>query len=179
GGRLTRFGGITVSTGGLNGEIIALGNAFGDINVTGGLGGRIAVKGNPGEFGLPTGRSGILGNVSINGGISTTGAIVSVGVIGDDGTGNTKQDTPGTHLTISGTIKGILAAGGDINFGPGGGPTQFEGASGNDLAAIKAIFTYNNGTLRDVMDPTQLQLLINDLLALSVNAQGKLTGTTP
>src|SRR5262249_36766434 len=36
-GSLIRFGGIAVSTGGLNGQVIALGNFFGDLSVTGGL----------------------------------------------------------------------------------------------------------------------------------------------
>src|SRR5262249_27269449 len=104
-GSLIRFGGIVVSTGGLNRPVSALGNVFGDLGVAGGLGGRIAVQGNPGEFGLASFRYGILGNVSIGGGISTTGAVISAGLIGDDGTDNITNDTPGTHLTISGTDK--------------------------------------------------------------------------
>jgi hypothetical protein len=182
-GSLTRFGGITVSTGGLNGQVIALGNAFGDLTVTGGLGGRIAVQGRE-EFGLSTGkpfsRTGILGNVSVGGGISTTGAVVSGALLGDDGTDNINNDTNGTHLTISGTDKGILAAGEDINFGSTGSLNQagiFENAQGSNLAAIDAIFT-NNNTQLDVIDPAQLTLIVQDLLTLAV-ANGKLTGTTP
>src|SRR5262249_5397882 len=91
---LTRFGGITVSTGGLNGSVGALGNFFGALNITGGLGGRIAVKGRP-VTGLDPFRTGILGNVNIGGGISPTGAIVSAGVIGDDGTNNPTDDSVG------------------------------------------------------------------------------------
>src|SRR5262249_40919002 len=139
-GSLIRFGGVTVSTGGLNGQLIALGNAFGDISVTGGLSGRVAVQGLPGEFGLAASRFGILGNVSIGGGIGTTGAIVSDGRIGDS-TG------VGTQLTISGTDKGILAAGQGINFGATGSLNQgglFNPATGADLAAIDAIFTNNH-----------------------------------
>jgi hypothetical protein len=179
-GSLIRFGGIVVSTGGLNGQVIVLGNAFGDISVTGGLGGRIAVQGNPGEFGLASFRYGILGNVAIGGGISTTGAVVSAGLIGDDAANNINNDTKGTHLTISGNDKGILAAGEDINFGTTGSLNQsgiFENAKGSNLAAIDAIFINNNLPL-DVTDPTQLNLLIQDLLALTV-VNGKLTGTTP
>jgi hypothetical protein len=188
-GSLIRFGGIVVSTGGLNGQVIALGNAFGDLSVTGGLGGRIAVQGNPGEFGLASFRYGILGNVSIGGGISTAGAVISAGLIGDDGTDNITNDTPGTHLTISGTDKGIFAAGEDINFGATGSLNQqgiFENvatkgskqyAGGANIAAIDAIFT-SGGAELDVTDPNQLTLIINDLLALTV-ANGKLTGTTP
>jgi hypothetical protein len=178
-GTLIRFGGIAVSTGGLTGQVVALGNVFGDISVTGGLSGRIAVRGRL-EFGLASFRFGILGNVSIGGGITTTGAVVTDGLLGDDGSNNFTNDTPGTHLTISGTDKGILAAGEDINFGATGSLNQaglFEGATGSNLAAIDAIFT-NNSALLDVTDPTQLGLILQDLNALTVS-NGKLTGTTP
>jgi hypothetical protein len=193
-GTLIRFGGITVSTGGLNGEVIALGNAFGDLSVSGGLSGRIAVQGRE-EFGLSTGkkfsRTGILGNVSVGGGIGTTGAVVSAALLGDNGTDDLNTDTNGTHLTISGTDKGILAAGEDINFGSTGSLNQagiFENvatkgskqyAGGANIAAIDAIFTFNNGTQLDVTDSTQLGLIIQDLLALTVSSKGNLTGTTP
>jgi hypothetical protein len=184
-GALSRFGGITVSTGGVNGQIVALGNVFGDISLTGGLSGRIAAKGNE-EFGLSTGknfrRTGILGNVSITGGISTTGAVISAGLLGDDGSDNITNDTLGTHLTISGTDKGILAAEEDINFGATGSINQnglFENASGVNAAAIDAIFTFNNGVLLNVTIASELNLILKDLLALSVGNNGNLTGTTP
>jgi hypothetical protein len=191
GGSLIRFGGIVVAAGGVNGQIIALGNAFGDIKITGDLSGRIAVKGNQGEFGLASFRYGILGNVSICGGIRSTGAIVSSGLIGDDGANNTNNDMYGTHLTASGSVLGIIAAGEDINFGNSDGDNDsrfawtcgqnrasiFENATGVNLAAINAIFT-NNGNLLDVLDPAQLTLIVQDLLALKVSS-GKLTGTTP
>jgi hypothetical protein len=191
-GSLIRFGGIVVCSGGITGQIIALGNAFGDITVGGWLSGRIAVKGNQGEYGLASFRYGILGNVSVCGGVSSTGAIVSSGLIGDDGTNNITNDKYGTHLTIIGRDQGIIAAGEDINFGVGdsddddnyfgGGCGQnraniFENATGSNLAAINAIFT-NNGGLLDVLDPVQLNLIVKDLLALKVSS-GKLTGTTP
>src|SRR5262249_51931670 len=114
---LTRFGGITVNNGGLNGQVVALGNVFGDINVQGGLSGRVAANGNRGEFGLDNFRYGILGNVAIGGGVSSTGGVISAGLIGDDGANSSKQDSIGTQLTISGTDKGIFAAEEDINFG--------------------------------------------------------------
>jgi fibronectin-binding autotransporter adhesin len=181
-GSLIRFGGIVVSTGGLNGQVIALGNAFGDISITGGLSGRIAVQGKE-EFGLSTGkafsRTGILGNVSIGGGISTTGAVVSSGLLGDDGGNNINQDANGTHLTISGTDKGLLAAGEDINFGPTGSLNQlglFQNATGQNQTAIDWIFT-NGGVQLDVLDPNQFNPFLQDLLALTV-VNGKLTGTT-
>src|SRR5262249_31476651 len=118
-------------------------------------------------------------NVSIGGGINTTGALVTDGLLGDDGANNKNNDTNGTHLTISGSDKGILAAGEDINFGSTGSLNQaglFENASGLNLAAIDAIFTNGNLAL-DVIDPAQLNLILADLLALTVSG-GKLTGTT-
>ena len=192
-GSLKRFGGIVVGSGGVSGKIIAMGNAFGDIKVYGGLSGRIGVQGRPGEFGLASFRYGILGNISISGGIGTTGAIVSSGLIGDDGANNITNDKNGTHLNISSSDKGIIAAGEDINFGsPTGGDCDdrnfgtegtlnqagiFENASGSNQNAIDWIFT-NNGVQLDVLDPAQLSLLLQDLLALKVSS-GKLTGTTP
>jgi hypothetical protein len=188
---LTRFGGIAVSTGGLNGQVVALGNAFGDISVTGGLSGRIAVKGQE-EFGLSAAqnfsRTGILGNVSIGGGISPTGAIVSAALLGDDGTDNIKKDTLGTQLTISGADKGILAAEEDINFGATGSlntsgtfenvgtPGSPQYAGGVNKAAIDNIFT-DGGVALTI--PDGLSLILQDLLALTVGANGNLTGTRP
>jgi hypothetical protein len=193
-GALSRFGGITVSTGGVNGQIVAVGNVFGDIKITGSLGGRIAAKGNE-EFGLSTGknfsRTGILGNVSVGGGIDTTGAIVSAGLLGDDGTDlDTDVNSPGTHLSISGTDKGILAAEEDINFGATGSlnqaglfenvgsPSSTKYAKGVNKAAIDAIFT-DKGLLLNVTVASQLALILNDLNALTVGGDGNLTGTTP
>ncbi len=177
-GSLIRFGGLAVSTGGLNGQVIALGNVFGDLSVTGGLGGRIAVRGNPGEFGLASFRYGILGNVSIGGGINTTGAIVSSGLIGDDGANNINKDTAGTHLTISGTDKGILAAGEDINFGTTGSLNQgglVENATGANQNAIDWIFT-NGGVTLDVTVQPQLDLILLDLDHLAASNR-TLSGT--
>jgi hypothetical protein len=187
---LTRFGGIVVSTGGLNGQVVALGNVFGDISVTGGLGGRIAVHGRE-EFGLSAGqsfsRTGILGNVSIGGGISTTAAIVSAGLLADDGTDSIGNDAGGTHLTISGSDKGILAAEEDINFGMTGSlntagtfenvgtPGSPQYAGGANKNAIDYIFT-NNGTALTI--PGGLNLILQDLLALTVLNTGNLGGTT-
>jgi hypothetical protein len=184
---LTRFGGINVSNGGVNGFIVALGNVFGDINITGGLSGRIGVKGRT-VAGLDAFRTGILGNVNIGGGISNTGAIISAGLIGDDGNNNIADDSVGTQLNISGTIKGILAAGRDINFGSVGSlsqafvfenvsdPTSPKYAGGANIAAINAIFT-NGGVALTI--PDGLSLILADLASLTVGADGNLTGTTP
>jgi len=177
---LTRFGGITVSTGGLKGSVVALGNVFGDINVSGGLDGRIAVKGSP-VLGLDPSRVGILGNVNVGGGMAATAAIVSAGVIGDDGNNSVRNDGAGTRLNISGTTKGILAAGGDINFGSVGSLSQaavFENAASADLAAITAIFT-NGAVALSVTNDNELLLILTDLGTLRVGLDGRLTGTTP
>jgi hypothetical protein len=170
---LTRFGGINVTTGGLNGEVVALGNVFGDINVGGGLSGRIGVRGRE-EFGLSAGqsfsRTGILGNVSIGGGIATTGVIVSAGLLGDDGSDNISNDSAGTHLTISGTDRGILAAEEDINFGATG--------SLNTSGIFENVGTpgspqYNNGVNKSAIDnifanPADMNQILSRLLALTV-----------
>jgi hypothetical protein len=170
---LTRFGGIAVTTGGLTGEVVALGNVFGDINVGGGLSGRIGVRGRE-EFGLSAGqsfsRTGILGNVSIGGGIATTGVIVSAGLIGDDGSDNISNDSAGTHLTISGNDRGIIAAEEDINFGSTGslnasGIFENVGTPGSPQ--------YNNGVNKSAIDnifanPADMNQILSRLLALTV-----------
>jgi hypothetical protein len=184
---LTRFGGITVTNGGLNGDIVALGNVFGDISITGGVSGRLAAKGKV-EYGLPSLRIGFLGNISIGGGISGTGAIVSGGLIGDDGTNNgTKEVSQGTQLTISGTTKGIIAAEEDINFGKTGSinqtnvfenvgsPTSPKYDGGQNKTQIDNIFT-NNGSALTI--PGGLSFILADLNVLAVDATGNLTGTT-
>ena len=130
------------------------------------------MNGSSGEYGLGSGRFGILCNVSVSGGIGTTGAIVSAGLLGDK--------TGGTQLSISGSDKGILAAEGNINYS--GSISRltnvFANATGVNAAAIDAIFT-NGGLLLDVIIPSQLDLILQDLLALTVNRKGNLTGTTP
>jgi hypothetical protein len=159
---LIRFGGITVSTGGVNGQVVAIGNVFGDINVTGGLSGRIVVKGNSGEYHLASDRFGILGNVSISGGIGTTGAIVSAGRLGDN--------TGGTLLSISGKDKGILAAKGGIN--PANISNLPNVFTGLNAAAVDAIFT--NGSV-PLTIPGDLGQILLKLAALHVDSNGKLT----
>jgi hypothetical protein len=155
-GHVIRFGGIN-ATGGVDGQIVAQGNVFGDINITGGLNGRIAVHGS----------SGILGNVSISGGIRSTGAIVSRGVIGDA--------TIGTQLSISGDDKGILAAEGNIN----GDISRLKNVfSGSSAKAIDAIFLDNNNNLLDVTNSDDLELLLLHLRNLKVDSHGNLTDTT-
>jgi hypothetical protein len=175
---LVRFGGLLIN-GGLGGQVIALGNAFGDINVNG-VTGRIAVRGQQ-VAGLDPQRYGILGKLVINGAIGSTAAIVSAGVIGDDGVYvGTDSDANGTQLNITGNETGIIAAESDINFGKTGKLTQsgiFENASAANKAAIDAIFTQGGTPLTfDSNGKTGLDLILQDLAALRVGTDGNLTG---
>jgi hypothetical protein len=173
---LTRFGGIVVNNGGLNGQVVALGNIFGDINLQGGLSGQIAARGQQ-EFGLPAARVGILGNVAIGGGVGTTGAVVSAGLIGDDGTNNgTKELSQGTQLTISGTDKGILAAEEDINFGKTGSLNQagiFENVGSS--SAPKYDGGHNKAEIDAMFTQIGLSSILADLASLTVGPDGNLT----
>jgi hypothetical protein len=127
---------------------------------------------------------GILGNVTIGGGISSSGAIVSAGLIGDDGSDNVLDDTLGTHLSISGNDKGILAAVEDINFQSALSFQVFENAAsdtiGPNFKAINAVFTQNVPDLPvSVIDPADLFQLLTNLLNLRVDASGNLTDAPP
>ncbi|HSQ54733.1 MAG TPA: hypothetical protein VLM40_03230, partial [Gemmata sp.] len=183
GSPLTRFGGINVSTGGVKGSIIALGNVFGDINVNGGLDGRIAVKGRT-VAGLDPSRIGILGNVSIGGGVNSTAAIVSAGRIGDDGITDATRianDSVGTKLSISGAVKGIIAAVDDINYGSIGNTSAASlvenvGPGSTDGQVIASIFT-DGGVALTI--PDGLSLILTDLGFLRVGADGHLTVSPP
>ncbi|MDB5289466.1 MAG: hypothetical protein JWL69_707, partial [Phycisphaerales bacterium] len=104
GGLLTRFGGIVAAGQATTGNILALGNIYGDIKISGTVAGRIGAKGAaiPGV----AGQTGILGNVTL-GTFASTAAVISGGMIGDA--------AQGTSLTIS-SFSGILAAEGSIKF---------------------------------------------------------------
>jgi hypothetical protein len=173
-GALIRFGGIVSSSGGIDGQVVALGNIFGDISIHGGLTGRIAVKGRAVPGLAPT-RFGILGNVHISGTIDTSAAIVSGGVIGD---------AAGGTVLSSGSIKGIIAAEVHINFGSTGNTSAasiFNSATGANAAAIEALFTENHVPLSfDLtgLDLGGLKLILKDLAALTV-VHGVLTGPVP
>jgi hypothetical protein len=154
-----------VANGGLSGEVVTLGCLIGDVTVNGGLrGGRIAAKGD------------ILGNVTVNGGLDSSAAIVADGVIGDA--------AAGTALTVNGDNKGIIAARGPIRFGkkpPKGAVYDNVGAVAGspNAAAIDAIFTNRGQPLAfdlSGLDLAGLNLILADLLALKVGADGNLTG---
>lgn len=143
-GTPTRVGGLLVN-GGFSGQVVVLGNDYGDLTFHGGLtGGRIAVQGTGGA------QSGIVGNVIVDRGLYPTGsigvgsAIVSGGEIGDA--------SFGTSLTVEDGNQGIVAAIGEITFGDG----PLGGSVFNDVgaipgspsaAAIDAIFTENGQPL--------------------------------
>jgi hypothetical protein len=172
-GHLIRFGGIQVS-GGIGGQIVALGNIFGDIASNGIPNGRIAAKGRA-VPGLAATRKGILGNININGNIDPGGAIVSAGLIGDQ--------VGGTALNVN-NVKGILAAEAGIAFGQTGNlnaASIFNPASGDDARAIDWIFTNGGVDLAFDLVPGSLDLgglalILTDLRNLRV-VNGRLTGT--
>lgn len=140
-----RLGGI-LSNGPVSGQIIALGAVLGDITIRGNLdGGRIAA------------RSGIAGNLSISGGVTTTAAIVSGGDIG--------SASNGTGLSVGQAVRGIVAAKGVLRTLR---PLDARGAAfyGDRLsttdpvnaAAIDAIFADGSGGTLG-FDQTPLDLL--------------------
>jgi hypothetical protein len=91
----------------------------------------------------------------------------------------------GTHLTVSGTNYGIIAAEGSTNLGKAvstgpGGYYQANMAPGNaSKAAIDAVFSNNGQPLGfDLtgLDLGGLALILADLKALKVGSTGNLTG---
>jgi hypothetical protein len=172
-GAISRFGGLSIN-GGLSGDVAVLGNMYGDILINGGLNGRIAAQGAPNVLGA--GRQGILDNILINGGVSSTGAIVSGGEIGDAGLG--------TDLAINGAPKGIIAAVGSLYdhingttkfasiFSNVGNPNSSQYAGGANLGAIDAIFS---GLTLDDLTIGQLSTLLANLNRLHVGSNGNLS----
>ena len=167
-----RYGGINIG-GNDSGQIIALGNAFGDITVTGTFSGRIAVQGN--ETTAPgAGRDGILGNVRL-GKFTSSAAVISGGLIGDAAGGT----------AFNSKIKaGFLAADGDITLAKGmkvPAADLFADESGtSNGAVIDAIFTDSSLPLSfDTGGPLKgLGLIETDLTNIGVTG-GDLTGTIP
>ena len=176
-GTPTRVGGLLVN-GGFSGQLVVLGNDYGDLTFHGGLtGGRIAVKGTGGV------QSGILGNVIIDRGFYPTGsigagsAIVSGGEIGDA--------SLGTALSVTDSNHGIVAAIGQIRVsnGPLGGYVfnNVGATPGNpNAAAIDAIFT-DEGQPLGLDLPNEplagLAEILEDLAALYVDPDnGDLAG---
>jgi hypothetical protein len=191
-GKLKRAGSLAFG-GGFDGQLVALGNVFADISVQGATTGRMASGGRTVGFTDPArdaGAIGFLGNIRLNG--TFTGAIVSRGVIGDDGVyvaDVPDTDGSGTTLTTNGSMKGILGAFGDINFDkpPSGdlpaGALIAENATDRNRSAIDAIFTHDGAPLafdKDApLDLVGLDLILSDLANLHVGDDGQLDGTHP
>jgi hypothetical protein len=173
-GQLTFYGGVIVDAP-FSGQIVALGNDYGDLWFKQGVTGRIAVRGQP-IAGQDARRSGILGNVRVDGAIGPTAAIVSGGEIGDA--------AAGTVLSAAG-VSGILAAEGDMSLGSVGdmsGAQVFADTQGANTAAIDAIFTNLGNPLAIDTTPqglNNLALILADLAALHVGGDGNLTGSVP
>jgi acrosin len=171
-GHLIRYGGIKV-TKGISGNIVALGNIFGDITA-GILTGRIAAQGQTVQ-GLNGSRFGILGNLSF-GQFASSAAIVSGGMIGD---------AAGRTALKSGKVNGILAAQGDVTLAKStkltGHLFQNLAADDSNSLAISSIFTDDDSSLGfDTGGELQgLTLITTDLATLSVGGDGNLTGPTP
>lgn len=168
GNALTRFGGITIS-GTDSGQIIALGNLFGNLSISGSMTGRIAVKGVA-INGLASTRIGILGNVSIPT-FALGSAIISGGLIGDSVGGTTAN---------LGNAKGFIAAIGGVNLT---GTTisannEIQNAVGGNLSTINAVSTNNHQAL--LFDTggnlAGLALIETDLTTIQDN-NGVLSGT--
>jgi hypothetical protein len=168
-GHLSRFGGV-VTEGSFDGQLVVLGNAFGDLRFEEGLTGRIAVQGQA-VSGLDAGRTGILGNVWLEDGMSKSGAILSGGLIGDAG--------GGTALHAE-KLKGIVAAKGAISLGS---DTQADHAAffagnlgstaGNpSTAVLNAVFQTPFDT--NFLDLAGLDQTLADLAALAVGSKGQL-----
>jgi hypothetical protein len=170
GGKLTRFGGITI--GGLDsGQIIALGNIFSDVSIKGQLTGRIAAHGAA-VSGLDAPRNGILGNVKAKS-MANAAAVISGGIIGD---------AAGKTTVNCGSVNGFLAAFGTINAKKVAAGHAFPSAQSDaNGAVINAIFTDGSVPLQISNGPsglTALGLIESDLNALQISG-GSLTGTTP
>ena len=103
--------------------------------------------------------------------------MISSGEIGDA--------IQGTSLSFSGTLQGIVAAIGQIQFARSISSTHvFQNLTSisASYAAIQAIWTNNGIPLSFDISPLDLQgltLILKDLNALTIGSNGSLTGTTP
>lgn len=167
---LVRFGGISIGKND-SGQIIALGNLFGNLTVSGTMTGRIAVQGQT-ISGLAATRFGILGTISVKS-FALGSAIVSGGLIGDVGTKPT--------VTL-GSAKGFLAAAGAINIKSTtiAAANRLQNQTGSNLAIIEAIFTDGNSPLLfNTGGSLNGLILIETDLANIQDSGGTLSGTVP
>jgi hypothetical protein len=166
-GALTQYGGVSIN-GRDSGQIISLGNIFGNITVTATMTGRIAVQGQA-VAGCGASRIGILGNVTIHS-CAAGSAIVSGGVVGD---------ATGKTAVKLGQASGFVAAQSSVNMksttiGPA---NLLQNVTGSNLSAIKAIFTNGGAPLQFNSDGNLqgLMLIEVDLKNLE-NSAGSLSG---
>ncbi len=179
-GKTARLGGVTIN-GAFGGQIVSEGNILGDLLFHGSLiGGRVVAKGNAALV-PPGSQIGILGNVVVDYGVATTSgldaqsAIISGGEIGDS--------TLGTKISNAAANLGFIAAKNAINSGA----TTLTGTTFSSLnnadpsaQAIDAIFTEVNQALAldvNAADLAGLTLILDDLAAIHIGPDGKLTGT--
>jgi hypothetical protein len=131
---LARFGGITAAGLASTGDIVALGNIFGDINISGTFAGRIAAEGTA-IAGLSANQTGIVGNVTLST-FASTGALISGGMIGDS--------AQGTTINITSSFSGFLAAINAINLNSKSKTSSsrtFANQTGSNAAVITKIWT--------------------------------------
>jgi len=169
---LTRFGGITAAGLASTADIVALGNIFGDVNISGTFAGRITAEGTA-VSGLSSSQTGILGNVTIST-FSSTGAVISGGMISDS--------AQGTTINITSSFSGFLAAINAINLNSKSKTSSsrtFANQTGNNAAAITRIWsgvpnldTFNSST-GSLIGLTQL---VSEMNKLTVSGS-TLTGT--
>ncbi|MDB5171788.1 MAG: hypothetical protein JWN51_561, partial [Phycisphaerales bacterium] len=174
GSTFTRFGGVQIASGATTGQIVALGNIIGDINIHGTLAGEIAAKGSL-VAGLTSAETGILGNVIISSGVTSTGAVVSGGLIGDQARGTSINP---------GNLQGFLAANGAIKLTNAFNSSRLlPNLAGTPKGAvINAIWTSGGQPLSFDL-PSQplagLALILTDLSALTLSSGGVLSGPIP
>jgi hypothetical protein len=169
-GVLTRFGGITVG-GKDSGQVIALGNLYGNVTISGVMTGRIAVEGQA-VAGLAATRLGILGNLTV-GSFAAGSVLACDGLVGDA--------AGGTTVTL-GKASGVVAAGGAVNLKSTtiAATSLLQNLTGSNLAAVMAIFTNSHAQLLFDTSGTLagLGLMETDLAEIADN-NGVLSGTIP
>jgi len=183
---LVRGGSVRVD-GNFTGQLAAMGNFFADALIGGDFTGRWAVRGRAVPELSDSLRSGILGEVRVNGTFGPTAAILSNGQLGDSVLGNPIASMRATSIT------GILVSYGNMVIGPnpaGTAPTPFnpsgifanratKSGSGGLFGPIGALPSYpldpifTNGGVPLYIDPTPLgqaytNLILIDLASLTI-----------
>ena len=153
-------GGLIATAGSINGDLTMNGSLTGDLVSVGNINGNLTIKGS-----LQSGRiaslGSILGNLKITGSIDSQSAIVAGGAIGNK--------AAGTGLSV-GTVSGILVSVGPMNvikIGSTSRAVLYKQNDTTDAAVIDAIFSQG---LSSSLSPTDLfdQATVLDLENLSV-----------